>query len=70
MDAIAVEYDEVFEVYTAMFGLFVQKKYSDELRTFLNEHFNSEKMQYSMMFAGNEGLWEINLPDRLLKRIQ
>lgn len=62
VDAIAVEYDEVFEVYTAMFGLFIQKKYTEEIRAFLDAHYNSEKMQYSMMFAGNEGLWEINLP--------
>lgn len=62
VDAIAVEYDEVFEVYTAMFGLYIQKKYSAEIRAFLDELYNSEKMQYSMMFAANEGLWEINLP--------
>ncbi|MEK3977671.1 branched-chain amino acid aminotransferase [Psychrobacillus sp. FSL K6-2836] len=67
VDAIAVEYDEVFEVYTAMFGLFIQKKYSSEIRAFLDDHYNSEKMQYSMMFAGNEGLWEINLPINYLK---
>src|SRR5699024_9767208 len=59
VDAIAVEYDEVFEVYTAMFGLFVQKKYVAEIRAFLDEHYNSEHMQYSMMFAANEGVWEI-----------
>ncbi len=67
VDAIAVEYDEVFEVYTAMFGLFIQKKYMTEIRAFLDEHYNSEKMQYSIMFAGNEGLWEINLPINYIK---
>ena len=67
VDAIAVEYDEVFEVYTAMFGLFIQKKYTAEIRAFLDEHYNSEKMQYSIMFAGNEGLWEINLPINYIK---
>lgn len=67
VDAIAVEYDEVFEVYTAMFGLFVQKKYVAEIRAFLDEHYNSEHMQYSMMFAANEGVWEINLPINYLK---
>jgi len=67
VDAIAVEYDEVFEVYTAMFGLFIQKKYTAEIRAFLDEHYNSEKMQYSIMFAGNEGLWEINLPVNYIK---
>ncbi|MFJ7826343.1 branched-chain amino acid aminotransferase [Psychrobacillus sp. NPDC096623] len=67
VDAIAIEYDEVFEVYTAMFGLFIQKKYTNEIRAFLDEHYNAEKMQYSIMFAGNEGLWEINLPIDYLK---
>jgi len=67
VDAIAVEYDEVFEVYTAMFGLFIQKKYTAEIRAFLDEHYNSEKMQYSIMFAGHEGLWEINLPINYIK---
>ncbi|WP_277585358.1 branched-chain amino acid aminotransferase [Psychrobacillus antarcticus] len=67
VDAIAVEYDEVFEVYTAMFGLFIQKKYTAEIRAFLDAHYDAEKMQYSMMFAANEGLWEINLPINYLK---
>ena len=68
VDAIAVEYDEVFEVYTAMFGLFIQKKYAPEIRAFLDEHYNSEKMQYSMMFLQvTKVLWEINLPINYLK---
>ncbi|WP_313890890.1 branched-chain amino acid aminotransferase [Psychrobacillus sp.] len=62
VDAIAIEYDEVFEVYTAMFGLALQKKFASAMKTFLDEHFNSEKMNYSMMFSGEDGLWEVNLP--------
>jgi len=62
VDAIAVEYDEVFEVYTAMFGLAVQKKFGPAMKDYLDEHFHAENMNYSVMFAGNDGLWEVNLP--------
>jgi hypothetical protein len=62
VDAIALEFDEVFEVHTAMFGLAVQKKFGQTLRDYLNEHFNSEKMNYSLMFSGEDGLWEVNIP--------
>lgn len=62
VDAIAFEFDEVFEVHTAMFGLALQKKFGPSLREYLNEHFNSEKMNYSLMFSGEDGLWEVNLP--------
>lgn len=62
VDAIAVEYDEVFEVYTAMFGLALQKKFGPAMKAFLDGHFNAEKMNYSVMFSGQDGLWEVNLP--------
>lgn len=62
VDGVALEYDEVFEVYTAMFGFAVQKKFGQSIKTYLNEHFHSEKMNYSLVFSGDEGLWEINLP--------
>ena len=62
IDAIALEYDEVFEVYTAMFGLSVQKKHGDALKAYLNEHFDGKAMNYSMMFSNGDGLWEVNLP--------
>lgn len=62
VDAIAVEYDEVFEVYTAMFGLAVQKKFGPAMKDYLDEHFHAANMNYSIMFAGNDGLWEVNLP--------
>ncbi|MDI2589065.1 branched-chain amino acid aminotransferase [Psychrobacillus sp. NEAU-3TGS] len=62
VDGLVLEYDEVFEVYTAMFGLAVQKKLASKIGTYLDEHYNKEKMNYSMMFSGDEGLWEINLP--------
>ncbi len=61
-DSITLEFDEVFEVYTALFGLSVQKKHGDAIRKFLDEHYHSDKMKYSMMFSSGEGLWEINLP--------
>lgn len=62
VDGLVLEYDEVFEVYTAMFGLAIQKKFGPTIKTYLNEHYNDEKMNYSLMFSGDEGLWEVNLP--------
>ena len=62
VDGLVFEYDEVFEVYSAMFGLSIQKKFGPAIKTYLNEHYNEEKMNYSIMFSGDEGLWEINLP--------
>lgn len=62
VDGLVLEYDEVFEVYTAMFGFSVQKKWKGQIEAFLNQHYNDEKMNYSLMFAGDEGLWEVNLP--------
>ncbi|WP_144513124.1 branched-chain amino acid aminotransferase [Bacillus sp. FJAT-22090] len=62
VDGLVLEYDEVFEVYTAMFGFSVQKKWKGKIEAFLNEHYNKEKMNYSLMFSGDEGLWEVNLP--------
>ncbi|MEI4768318.1 branched-chain amino acid aminotransferase [Psychrobacillus sp. FJAT-51614] len=62
IDAIALEFDEVFEVYTAMFGLALQKKFGASIRDYLDQHFDSQKMNYSLMFSGEDGLWEVNLP--------
>lgn len=67
VDGIAIEFDEVFEVYTAMFGLTLQKKYGPEIKAFLNEHYESAKMNFSVMFSGEDGLWEVNLPLNFLK---
>jgi len=61
-DSITLEFDEVFEVYTALFGLSVQKKYAEAIRSFLDKHYHRDGMKYSMMFSNGEGLWEINLP--------
>lgn len=68
VDAFAVEYDEVFEVYTAMFGLSIQKKYAPNMKDFLDENFHSDTMNYSMMFSAGDGLWEVNLPLNYLKQ--
>ncbi|SES08374.1 hypothetical protein [Psychrobacillus sp. OK032] len=62
VDGLVLEYDEVFDVYTAMFGLAIQKKFASKIEAYLKEHYNDEKMNYSLMFSGDEGLWEINLP--------
>ena len=62
VDAIAFGYNEVFEVYTAMFGLSLQKKYGEAVKAYLNEHFDGKAMNYSVMFSAGDGLWEVNLP--------
>lgn len=62
VDAIAFEYDEVFDVYTAMFGLAIQKKYGEALKAYLDNHFDGKAMNYSVMFSNGDGLWEVNLP--------
>ncbi|TQR09062.1 branched-chain amino acid aminotransferase [Psychrobacillus soli] len=62
VDGLVIEYDEVFEVYTAMFGLSIQKKFAPKIEAFLSARYNKEKMNYSLIFSGDEGLWEINLP--------
>lgn len=61
LDSIALEFDEMFGVYSALFGLKLQKKQSEFLHTYLKAHLQHEKLTYSAVFSGQDGLWEINL---------
>ncbi|KOS71714.1 hypothetical protein AEA09_01645 [Lysinibacillus contaminans] len=61
VDSFALEFDEMFGVYSALFGLRLQKKQSEFLRTYLTTHLQHEKMTYSVAFSGEDGLWEVNL---------
>ncbi|MFJ7951265.1 branched-chain amino acid aminotransferase [Lysinibacillus sp. NPDC096418] len=61
VDTFALEFDEAFGVYSALFGLRLQKKQSDFLHTYLKAHLQHEKMTYSAAFSGEDGLWEVNL---------
>ena len=61
MDAVVLEFDETFKVYTALFGLRLQKKVSAQLKAYLRDHLKGMLGSSSAMFAGNEGIWEINI---------
>ena len=61
MDAVVVEFDEMFKVHTALFGLSIQKKYSQALKVYLRDHLKGMLGSSSAMFNGDEGLWEVNV---------
>lgn len=61
MDAVVVEFDEMFKVHTALFGLSIQKKYSQALKFYLRDHLKGMLGSSSAMFNGDEGLWEVNI---------
>ena len=61
MDAVVLEFDETFKVYTALFGLRLQKKVSAQLKAYLRDNLKGMLGSSSAMFAGDEGIWEINI---------
>lgn len=61
VDSFALEFDEAFGVYSALFGLRLQKKQGEFLHAYLTSHLQHEKMTYSVAFSGQDGLWEVNL---------
>lgn len=61
MDAVVIEFDEMFKVHTALFGLSIQKKYSQALKVYLRDHLKGMLGSSSAMFNGDEGLWEVNI---------
>lgn len=61
IDAIALEFDEAFNLYTALFGLRLQKKHSEKIRQYLKANVKSALGSSSASFSGQEGLWELNI---------
>lgn len=61
MDAVVIEFDEMFKVHTALFGLSIQKKHSQALKTYLRDNLKGMLGSSSAMFNGDEGLWEVNI---------
>lgn len=61
MDAVVFEYDEMFDTYTALFGLRLQKKYAAAIKDYLHSHLRPIFGASSASFSGNDGLWEINI---------
>ena len=60
VDAISLELDDVFETYTAMFGLKLQKKYESDIKAYFDEHLTGEESKYSIAFSMKDGLWDVN----------
>ena len=61
MDAVVLEIDEMFKVYTALFGLRLQKKVGQPLKAYLRDNLKGMLGSSSAMFEGNEGIWEVNI---------
>lgn len=61
MDAVVLEFDEMFKVYTALFGLRLQKKVNAQLKAYLRDNLKGMMGSSSAMFSGDEGIWEINI---------
>lgn len=68
VDAISIEADDVFGTYMALFGFKKQKKYTSAIKRFLENNLHTDSIKnYSAFFAGDEGLWEINVPLDFIK---
>jgi hypothetical protein len=62
VDSIALEFDEVFERYTAMLGLKLQKKFGAAIKTHFDDHLLGDEVNYSVLFSDEDGLWHVNFP--------
>ncbi|WP_052124118.1 hypothetical protein [Ureibacillus manganicus] len=62
VDAISLELDDVFQTYTALFGLAMQKKYTAAIKNYLNDNLKGENKYFSASFSGDEGMWDLNIP--------
>lgn len=60
-DAFALEFDEAFEVYTAMFAVALQRKYRADIQAHLLATLDLEQAKSSVAFEGVEGVWEMNI---------
>lgn len=61
IDGLALEVDDVFQTYTALFGLALQKKMRNSIQSFLDANLHGEGIQYSILFSGEDGVWDVNL---------
>lgn len=61
MDAVVFEFDDMFKVYTALFGLRLQKKYAEPIKMYFKNNLKSMLGSSSASFEANEGIWEINI---------
>ncbi|KWW17318.1 MULTISPECIES: hypothetical protein [Peribacillus] len=60
VEALSIEVDDVFGTYNAMFGLKLQKKMGDVLKTYLKKELQEDIGSFSLMFNPGDGLWDVN----------
>lgn len=62
VDSLALEVDDVFKTYMALFGLQGKKKEGPEIKAFIEDKLQHDLTGYSISFSDNEGFWEVNMP--------
>lgn len=62
VDSLALEVDDIFKTYMALFGLAGKKKEGASIRAFIEEKLQHNLNGFSISFSDNEGFWEINMP--------
>lgn len=67
VDSLALEVDDIFKNYMALFGLQGKKKEGEIIRTFIEEKLQHNLNGFSISFSDNEGFWELNIPFDSLK---
>jgi hypothetical protein len=60
VDAVSLEVDDVFDTYSVLLGLKLQKKFQSVLKEQLSEQLHREEASFSLMFNQNDGLWDLN----------
>ncbi|MCZ2257732.1 branched-chain amino acid aminotransferase [Sporosarcina sp. G11-34] len=60
VDAISLEFDDVFETYTALLGLKIQKKFGPAIKDYFETNLTGDAGKYSVMFSMADGLWDVN----------
>ncbi|MEK4230551.1 protoporphyrinogen oxidase [Solibacillus sp. FSL H8-0538] len=61
VDAFALEFDEEFEAYTALFAVQLQKKHKTDIQAHLLSSLDIERAKCSVAFNAQESLWEMNI---------
>ncbi|MFC7687185.1 branched-chain amino acid aminotransferase [Ureibacillus sp. GCM10028918] len=61
-DSLSIEVDDVFKTYMVLLGFKVQKKHAAIIKSYFEENLHGENIYTSMMFSGEDGLWDINIP--------
>jgi hypothetical protein len=60
VDAVSIEIDDVFGTFNTMLGLKLQKKFEENIKTYLENHLQGDEPKYSLLFNHDDGLWNVN----------